>query len=90
MIALLCFGSVTLNGALTWENIEVRQEAAVHDESALGVFKFQNTGDSEVEILEIKSSCGCTTTELAQKKYKPGETGEIVALFEFGDRQGVQ
>ncbi len=54
------------------------------------VFKFRNTGTETVSILEVKASCGCTTTALEKKEYAPGENGEIKATFNFGEREGRQ
>lgn len=53
-------------------------------------FAFTNTGDTPVSITAITSSCGCTTAELEKKTYAPGESGEIVAKFKIGGRQGLQ
>jgi hypothetical protein len=54
------------------------------------VFPFRNSGAKPVTITAVESSCGCTTPHLAKPLYAPGETGEIRALFEFGDRVGPQ
>ena len=44
-------------------------------------FTFRNDGNEVLEILEIKPSCGCTTTELAKMIYAPGEEGAIELVF---------
>ena len=44
-------------------------------------FTFRNDGNEVLEILEIKPSCGCTTTELAKMIYAPGEEGSIELVF---------
>ncbi|MGJ3244152.1 MAG: DUF1573 domain-containing protein [Opitutales bacterium] len=53
-------------------------------------FPFENTGDQAVIIEHVKTSCGCTTTQLAKKTYRPGETGIIEGRFAVGNRQGHQ
>lgn len=41
-------------------------------------FVFQNSGPDAVDILEVRSSCGCLTPKLDQRHYAPGETGAIL------------
>ena len=51
-------------------------------------FTFRNTGAAPVTIKTLRSSCGCTTARLEKKTSAPGEAGEVVARFVFGDRKG--
>ena len=53
-------------------------------------FTFRNVGAAPVTIRTLRSSCGCTTAHLEKKTYAPGEAGEVVARFFFGDRKGAQ
>ena len=53
-------------------------------------FTFKNTGAAPVTIKTLRPSGGCTTAHLEKKTYAPGETGEVVAHFVFGDRKGPQ
>jgi len=55
-----------------------------------GDFKLTNTGDTPVNILEIITSCGCTTATLSRKRYEPKESGAITAIFTIGKREGRQ
>lgn len=44
-------------------------------------FKFENKGGSELDILSVEASCGCTGVLTSAKRLKPGESGQIeVAL----------
>jgi hypothetical protein len=52
-------------------------------------FTFQNTGQSPVTIKSLRASCGCTTARLEKKTYAPGEQGEVLTRFVFGDRKGL-
>ena len=38
----------------------------------------------------MESSCGCTTTELVQRHYDPGQTGEIIARYTVAGHMGLQ
>ncbi|MCH2107659.1 MAG: DUF1573 domain-containing protein, partial [Planctomycetes bacterium] len=44
-------------------------------------FTFRNDGNEVLEIIEVKPSCGCTTTELEKMTYAPGEEGAIELVF---------
>ena len=88
-VAVLFIGS--LNGfGLEWKTKTVSIEAAPDQDSAEGVFNFTNNGDRAVTIESVKSSCGCTVPELEKREYLPGESGEIRAIFTFGNRTGEQ
>ncbi len=51
-------------------------------------FAFRNAGAGPVTIKTLRPSCGCTTAYLEKKTFAPGEAGEVVAHFVFGDRRG--
>jgi hypothetical protein len=44
-------------------------------------FTFTNTGDAELVIKEVTSPCRCTIPKLTKKKYAPGESGTIKAVY---------
>ncbi len=58
--------------------------------SVESIFEFTNESDHPITIEKIKTSCGCTTAALEQKTYSPGESGEIKASFNMGNRRGLQ
>ena len=45
------------------------------------VFKFKNTGDAPLMIVDAKSSCGCTVPEYTKEPVSPGDTGELLVKF---------
>lgn len=45
-------------------------------------FEFQNTGKADLEISEVKVSCGCTSAALDKTVYKPGESGVVPVSFD--------
>ena len=57
------------------------------DPIAVAEFSFANVGEQTVNILEVKSSCDCTTIDLPKKAYG---RGLITAIFTIGDRVGSQ
>lgn len=54
------------------------------------VFKFTNTGDQVVKILDKKATCGCTVPDLAKTEYQPGESGEIAVTYNGRGKHGRQ
>jgi len=54
------------------------------------IFPFHVEGTSEVTLKAIKSSCECTEGKTDKLSYKPGEQGELRAVFKHGERVGEQ
>ena len=53
-------------------------------------FNFSNEGKRDLEILSVKTSCGCTTTKLDVKTFRKGKSGTITATFNTRGRKGRQ
>jgi hypothetical protein len=53
-------------------------------------FKFKNTGNVPLSILNARSSCGCTVPEWPKDPIPPGGTGEIYARFNTEGRTEKQ
>ncbi|WP_027420197.1 DUF1573 domain-containing protein [Crocinitomix catalasitica] len=52
-------------------------------------FKFTNTGDEQLILVNVNGSCGCTVPESWPKHpIAPGEGGEISVVFNTNDRVG--
>ncbi len=45
------------------------------------VFKFKNTGEAPLLIVNAKSSCGCTVPEWTKDPIAPGDSGEMLVKF---------
>ena len=45
------------------------------------VFKFKNTGEAPLLIVNAKSSCGCTVPEYTKEPVAPGDSGELLVKF---------
>jgi hypothetical protein len=90
VIGLLLALQGAVHGALVWESTEADLHPSLSDKTAVGHFKYKNTGDKPVKITSVHPSCGCTTAALAKDVVGPNEGGEITATFHIGDRSGVQ
>ena len=91
---LLALGALleggNLHAQLTWNSRFLEFLPSVTNTQVEARFPFKNTGPQTVTISNVISSCtDCTTMELAKKAYAPGESGEVVAVFRFGERVGV-
>lgn len=49
-----------------------------------------NIGDEPLEILEIKSSCGCTTASLPAYELTPGQSEQLQLIMNLEHRTGEQ
>ncbi len=57
-------------------------------EKILHSFKVENQGDSNLEITEVRPSCGCTTAGSWSRLIKPGESGNIPVQLDTGRFKG--
>jgi hypothetical protein len=51
-------------------------------------YLFTNTGNSALEISDVKSSCGCTAVTNWDRRIEPGKTGTLHVLFNTGGMAG--
>jgi Protein of unknown function (DUF1573)/Secretion system C-terminal sorting domain len=54
------------------------------------VFKFKNTGDQPLLIMDAKGSCGCTVPFYDRAPIPPGGESEIHVVYKPGKQQGRQ
>ncbi len=76
---------------MTFESREFEFGTITQGEKVNAVFKFKNTGKSDLIITRAKASCGCTVPDWPKDKaIKPGETGEITAVFDSKTKRNKQ
>ena len=46
------------------------------------VFEFTNTGDAELVVTNVKSSCGCTVPKKPKAPIAPGDSGSIEVKYD--------
>jgi hypothetical protein len=90
VLALVLALGCPARAALVWENSEVDLHPSMSDKTAVAHFKYKNSGDKPIKILQVQPSCGCTTAAPPKDPVAPGASGEIVATFNIGDRFGEQ
>ena len=90
ILALFASATPRASAELTWAQKTVELNGDARSPVLEARFHFTNTGGGPVEIRNVESSCGCTTTALEKRTYKPGEAGEIVAKYTVGAHTGLQ
>lgn len=53
------------------------------------IFKFKNTGEAPLMIVNAKSSCGCTVPEWTKEAIAPGASGELLVKFDGSGQNQV-
>ena len=82
--------------AITEENItKIEVIAPNHDFGSVEAgpvlvhkFKYKNTGDFDLIIRNVKTTCGCTVPKWSKAPLAPGEDGEIEVHFKTEGRYG--
>lgn len=76
--------------AITFKNTEQRFDTVLEGEKIVHTFVFENTGGAPLHITEIKSTCGCTSTEYTQGEIAPGGRGEVTVEVDTGGDGGKE
>ncbi len=62
---------------LTFKETEYRFEKVLEGVKIVHTFVFENTGGAPLKINEIKSTCGCTSTNYTEGEIASGDQGEV-------------
>lgn len=76
--------------AISFENDVHDFGRVIEGEKITYAFKFTNSGDGNLVITNVSSSCGCTVPEFTKDPVKPGEQGNIKVTFDSKNRRGFQ
>lgn len=80
---------VTVDGAkLKFEKNQHDFGNATDGDIVSYTFKFENTGNKDLEIRDVRTSCGCTAAVPDKKIYKPGESGTLKVDLDTKNRPG--
>ncbi len=60
------------------------------DENVETTFTFTNTGDTTLEILDHRATCGCTVPEISKRSLLPGESAGLKVVFHPAHKRGQQ
>ncbi|HMM12900.1 MAG TPA: DUF1573 domain-containing protein [Bacteroidales bacterium] len=62
----------------------------IQGEQVVYVFKFTNTGSSDLLVSKVSASCGCTASKYTREPVKPGSEGKIEVTFDSNGQRGIQ
>jgi uncharacterized protein DUF1573 len=73
----VAFASTTwrLDGVFAGEKVEHR-------------FAFRNAGSEPLDVLGVKSTCGCTVADASRRRLEPGESSDVHVTFDTKNRGG--
>lgn len=84
LIAVSGLGAVELTFKTAIATFQAPIEASGQDVT----FSFTNETSETVVITDIHTGCGCVTSAMEKRTYKPGETGALQVHVDFQDRTG--
>ncbi len=87
--------AVVEDGRVQHANIEFEEDfvdfgTIRHGEVLSYTFKFKNTGNNTLLIMNIVPGCGCTSTKLSKKVLKPSEEASLEVVFDSRGWHGSQ
>ncbi|OFY49275.1 MAG: hypothetical protein A2W85_15410 [Bacteroidetes bacterium GWF2_41_31] len=82
--------SATDSPQIKFEKTEHDFGRIIQGERVTYQFKFTNTGQSDLLISKVSTSCGCTVGKYPKTAIAPGESDYVEAAFDSGGRNGIQ
>ncbi len=70
-------GIVSAGAELQLTPEKINLGSAMHSDQVPGQFSIHNSGDAILQVLEVKSSCGCAVTNFKAGMLMPGESMEV-------------
>ena len=67
---------------ISFKNETVDYGKIVKGSDGVRVFEFTNTGDAELVITNVKSSCGCTVPKKPEEPIAPGASSSIEVKYD--------
>jgi hypothetical protein len=62
----------------------------IQGERVTFAFKFRNTGEADLVIANISTTCGCTATDYPRTPIRPGEENTVKVTFDSAGKEGFQ
>jgi Protein of unknown function (DUF1573) len=84
-ISVLAFAislmSFTVNAVISWKSDVVNVGDIPQGTPKEIEFSFKNSGDKDVVITNVKTSCGCTASDYTKEVIAPGKSGFVKATY---------
>jgi hypothetical protein len=81
LISLIGYTS-SAQAKISFKNETVDYGKIVKGSDGVRVFEFTNTGDAELVVTNVKSSCGCTVPKKPEGPIAPGASGRIEVKYD--------
>lgn len=62
----------------------------IEGEMVLHYFEYENTGEGDLVIAGVETTCGCTTLDWNREPLKPGGRSQLKVVFDTKGRLGAQ
>lgn len=82
--------SATADTSVEWVLPTFNFGKIIAGETVMHSFYFKNTGNENLIIRNIETSCGCTTADYPKQPVAPGKEGKIEIAFNSSGRYGKQ
>jgi len=74
---------------ITFDENDYNFGIVIQGEAVKHIYKFTNTGKSDLLISNVSAECGCTTPkDFSRDPIKPGEKGEVLIEFDSTNKLG--
>ena len=87
---LWCCAAIAARAELKWDTTTIARTVHPVQVEDRVEFHFTNTGTNSVEILSLKSTCGCLKPSMSTNRIEAGASGDVAVLFDFRDKMGPQ
>jgi hypothetical protein len=82
--------SVHLQADILFDTLSHDFGTIIEGERVLCYFEYENTGEGDLVITEVETTCGCTTSDWKKEPLKPGERAHLQVAFDTHGRSGAQ
>ena len=82
------FSQVKREKGLEFDNLLLQIDDVRSGKKVPAVFHFKNVSKVPIVIQEVKPNCGCTVAKYPKAPIKPGEEGEIKAIYNSYKQKG--
>lgn len=80
----------TGNAVITFSKVEHNFGNVSEGERVAHIFSFTNTGDADLVVSSVLTSCGCTVPKYDKKPISPGGKGSVEVIYDSSGRSGKQ
>lgn len=80
----------TGKAVITFSKVEHNFGNVSEGERVAHIFSFTNTGDADLVVSSVLTSCGCTVPKFDKKPISPGEKGSVEVIYDSSGRSGKQ